>query len=118
MDQTPSPEGSIETLSKPSFQHPKLGLLCAAIPALCALVYLDFFQGNNEEGAPRTSAENLLAQRGALIKYEHDRLIKNVDQALALLGLMVSGWILRAAGFTLNLSRHMELRSCVSRVMM
>lgn len=83
MDQTPSSEGSIERLGKPSFQRPVLGLLFAVIPALCALVYLNFFQGNNEEGAQRAIAENVLAQRGALIKYEHDRLIKNVDQALA-----------------------------------
>jgi hypothetical protein len=83
MSQTPSPEGSIERQGKPSFQRPVLGLLFAAIPALFALVYLNFSQGNNEEGAQRTIAENFLAQRGALIKYEHDRLIKSVDQALA-----------------------------------
>jgi len=83
MSQTPSPEGSIERQGKSSFQRPVLGLLFAAIPALCALVYLNFFQGNNEEDAQRTIAENVLAQRGALIKYEHDRLIKSVDQALA-----------------------------------
>ena len=113
MDQTPSPEGSIEGLGKPYFQRPILALLFAAIPALRARVYLNFFQGNNERGAQQTIAENLLARRGALIKYVHDCLIKNVNQAHTLLSLMVSGWILRTSGFTSNPLGMMELRSCV-----
>ena len=83
MEQTPPPEGPIETLGR-SAKRSGVGLLLATLPALAALIYINtFYAGQSESTQRELIATNALTQRAALITSDHDYLIAQLETALA-----------------------------------